>query len=99
MAVAAYHRIVEQGNDTEHFHDFASRMVLAAMVPLALGITGDFYVVTAKVTGSAEMAAALSFVMLLFFFGLWFGYSLYKREHRPDEGSQSRQGAKEGARA
>jgi hypothetical protein len=31
---AAYHRLVEQGEETEHFHRFASRLVLAAMVPL-----------------------------------------------------------------
>jgi hypothetical protein len=30
-------------------HRFSSAMVLAAMVPLALGIAGDFYVVLAKV--------------------------------------------------
>ena len=40
LTPAAYHRIVEEGEDTEHFHRFASRIVLAATVPLALGIAG-----------------------------------------------------------
>lgn len=45
MTPAAFHRLVEQGENTEHFHRFASRTLLASMVPLALGITGDYYVV------------------------------------------------------
>src|SRR5205085_247824 len=50
MTPAAYHRIVEQGEETEHFHRFSSRVLLASMLPLALGISGDFYVVLRKVT-------------------------------------------------
>src|SRR5215213_11866543 len=44
MTPAAYHRIVEQGEQTERFHRFASRILLWSLVPLALGISGDFYV-------------------------------------------------------
>ncbi len=39
---AAYHRIVERGEDTEHFHGFAGRLVVTAAAPLALGSCGDF---------------------------------------------------------
>jgi hypothetical protein len=45
MAPAAYHRIVENGEESERFHRFASLMLLAAMVPLPLGISGDTFVV------------------------------------------------------
>src|SRR4051812_46720112 len=79
MTPAAYHRLVEQGEDTEHFHRFASRMLLAAMVPLALGITGDFYVVARKITGSDALSITLAALALLIFYGLWFGYTLYLR--------------------
>jgi amino acid permease len=79
MTPAAYHRLVERGEDTEPFHRFASRVLLAAMIPLALGITGDFYVVARKVTKSDGLSIALSALALLIFFGLWFGYTLYKR--------------------
>jgi hypothetical protein len=34
MTPAAYNRIVEKGEETEHFHSFASRILLTAMVPL-----------------------------------------------------------------
>jgi len=82
MTPSAYHRLVEQGEDTEHFHRVASRLLIAAMIPLAFGITGDFYVVAQKITKSASLAIALSAIALLIFFGLWFGYTLYKKQEQ-----------------
>lgn len=82
MTPAAYHRLVEQGEDTEHFHHFASRILLASMIPLALGITGDFYVVARKITESVGLSFGLSALALLLFYGLWFGFTLYARAQR-----------------
>lgn len=65
-----------------------ARMVLAPMVPLALGIAGDFYVVAAKVTGSAPLAIAMATLALGLFYGLWFGFTLYRR--RPRRGGACR---------
>ncbi|HET6319022.1 MAG TPA: DUF6328 family protein [Chloroflexota bacterium] len=73
MAPAAFHRIVERGEDTERLHAFASAMVLAAMVTLALGIAGDFYVVLEKVLHNQQLAIMLAGVAVAFFYGLWFG--------------------------
>jgi DMSO reductase anchor subunit len=80
MATPAYHRIVERGEETERFYRFAGRMLLAAMVPLALGIAGDFFVVIRKVTGSAPVAVFSATAMLAFFYGLWFGFTFYRRK-------------------
>ena len=85
MAPAAYHRIVEDGDDTERFHRFASRMILSAMVPMGLGICGDLFVVMLKVTGSMTLSIGLAGAALLFLFGLWFGYSFYQREKRGEQ--------------
>jgi Family of unknown function (DUF6328) len=79
MAPAAFHRIVERGEDTERVHRFSTAMVLMAMVPLALGVAGDFYVVTSKVLDNAGLSMALAGAMLVFFFGLWFGVTLAVR--------------------
>jgi uncharacterized protein DUF6328 len=79
MTPAAYHRIVERGEETKHFHRFASRVLVAAMIPLALGISGDLFVVVRKVTQSTTSAAASAIVSLLFFYGLWFGFTIYRR--------------------
>lgn len=82
MTPSAYHRLVERGEDTEHFHRFVTRILLAAMIPLALGITGDFYVVARKITESQGLALGLSALALVIFYGLWFGYTLYRRSLR-----------------
>ena len=83
MTPAAYHRIVEKGEETEHFHSVAGYFLIAAMVPLPIGICGDFFVVLRKVTESSRLAAAAALVMLLFFYGLWFGYTIYRRSRHP----------------
>jgi ElaB/YqjD/DUF883 family membrane-anchored ribosome-binding protein len=83
MTPAAYHRIVEEGEETEHFHRFASRVLLAAMIPLALGVCGGFFIVLRKVTESVALSATVAAVLLCVFYGLWFGYTLYARQQRP----------------
>jgi hypothetical protein len=82
MTPAAYHRIVEQGEDTEHFHRFAGRALIAAMIPLALGITGDLFVAMRKVTDSAMLAGLAALLSLMTFYGMWFGYTMYRRTKR-----------------
>jgi hypothetical protein len=86
---AAFHRIVEGGQDIERLHRFSSAMVLCAMVPLAFGVAGDCYVVLDKVLGSAGLALTLAGLSLLFFFGLWFGVTLFMRA-RLDTASSGR---------
>jgi hypothetical protein len=87
MTPAAYHRLVEKGEDSEEFHTFVSRMVLASMVPLALGLSGDFYVVVEKVFKSSEVGMMASGAMLILFFGLWFGYTLVRKAQRDKQPS------------
>jgi len=85
MTPAAYHRVVERGENSEHFHRFASRTLLAAMAVLPLGICGDIYVVFSKVFGEGTMPLAVSGVLLAACYGLWFGltgYLRYRREAR-----------------
>lgn len=79
---AAYHRLVEEGEETEHFHRFASKMLVAALVPLALGLAGDVYVVVQKVSESQLVSVVSSLVVLAVFWELWFGLTLYRRTQR-----------------
>jgi amino acid permease len=82
MTPAAYHRIVEQGEVTEHFHRFASRMLIASLIPLALGLCGDVYVVVEKVTESQLISVVSAIIILAIFWELWFGLTLYRRTQR-----------------
>ncbi len=81
---AAYHRIVEEGEDSEMLHHITARALLGAMVFLALGMCGDFYIVS-RMTGLGQAAAmALALGLLACFLGAWFGYSLWKKRQLHD---------------
>jgi hypothetical protein len=82
MTPAAYHRIAEDGQDSTHFFRTASRLIVAATVPLAFGLAGDLYVVTAKVTDSTLIAQAIAMVVFVGICTLWYGYSWYSRSHK-----------------
>ena len=73
MAPAAFHRIVERGEDSERLHRFSSAMVLGALVPLALGLSGDAYVVLEKILHSNALALTIAGIVLVLFLGVWFG--------------------------
>jgi len=80
IAPAAYHRIHEAGEDTENFHKVASRLLLAALVFLGPGMAGDLFVVIAKQTQSPGTAGAIAGLLLLAFYGLWFGVTAGRRK-------------------
>jgi hypothetical protein len=82
MTPAAYHRMVERGEETEHFHRFASKILVAALVPLALGLSADVYVVVQKVTDSLLISVVSALVILAIFWEFWFGLPLYRRTQR-----------------
>jgi len=79
MTPAAYHRIAERGEDTQRMHRVASVLLLAAMVTLPLGISGDVYVVFYKVTSSISASVYIAIGVLAFFYGTWFGFTTYRR--------------------
>jgi uncharacterized protein DUF6328 len=82
MSPAAYHRIVERGEDTERFHRFASRMVLLALALLGPGFCGDLYVVLRR-AGYHRAALPVAAALLLVFYGAWFGAMLLVRRRTP----------------
>jgi hypothetical protein len=71
IAPAAYHRIVFSGQDTEEVHRFGSWLVTCATAPLALGLSGDIYVVLTEITASAMIGAFTASFTLVFLVGLW----------------------------
>lgn len=82
MSVSAYDRIVDQDHDTEHFHTFATFMVLSALMILGIGLAGDLYLVTKVTTGSDQLSLLISGGLLFFAYFLWFGVTLLKRYFR-----------------
>jgi hypothetical protein len=81
---AAYHRIVEQGEDSEMLHHITAQALLWSMVFLALGVCGDFYIVS-RVTGIGRLCSIIMAAGLLtLFFGAWFGYAFWQKKHLRD---------------
>jgi len=68
-------------------------MMLASLVPLALGLTGAFYVTAEKLEYGGGGAFAATAVALLVFLGLWFGYPIIARTisaNQPSVGKHER---------
>jgi H+/gluconate symporter-like permease len=82
MTPAPYHRIVEDGDHTERFDRLGVRFVLAALVPLALGLAGVFYVVLDKVSENPALALAGALAVVVGALALWFGVPLIARERK-----------------
>jgi hypothetical protein len=73
IAPAAFHRIAEHGRPTTRFYRYASGMVQVSLVPLALGMSADFYVVVAKVSDSVAAGAVAATALALAAAALWWG--------------------------
>jgi Family of unknown function (DUF6328) len=82
MMPAAYHRLVEQGQPSEHFLRLTRNAVVSSMIPLGAGICGDFYIVVRKVSGSLILAGSTSLLLLAMFYMLWFGFRLMRDGNR-----------------
>ena len=79
MTPAALHRISFRGEDTDRFLRTGSWFVVAAPVPLALGIAADLYVATLKATDSTFFGVVLALGILTILATLWYGLPLYLR--------------------
>jgi hypothetical protein len=70
MTPAAYHRAAGAREVTESFIRISTRLLIASMVPLALGLSLEFYLIARVLLGGA--AAPLAIALLVFVAGLWF---------------------------
>ena len=84
LTPAAYHRIVEQGEETEHFYRVAHVMVICSLPPLAAGICGDFVLVVYKMTETWTVSLIAAALMLSIFGVLWLVYPWYRRNRAED---------------
>jgi len=71
MTPAALHRVSEPTEVSERFVWMASRMVLAGMLPLALAVGLDAYLVASIIASSALVGVAVAAALLLVFAALW----------------------------
>lgn len=72
IAPAAYHRIAEPETVSRKFVVLASRLLSLSLVPLALAICADFYLVASLVSANATVSLLLAGAVFVAFAGLWF---------------------------
>ena len=71
MAPAAYHRHVTQRAVTDTFLVLGSRLVSAALLLLALGLSVEIFIVARLVTQSFPASLAIAAAVLCVLLGLW----------------------------
>jgi len=71
MTPAAIHRQGDPCEVTRRFIALSTKLLLASMVPLTLGLSIDFYLV-ARVITDAGVASVFAAVLFAVFVGLWF---------------------------
>jgi hypothetical protein len=86
MTPAALHRIVWAGEDSENLLTTGGALTILALLPLALGMAGDAYVVLARITGIANGAAIAAGCVLLALLGCWYGWPFVDRWRRVGAG-------------
>jgi hypothetical protein len=79
MTPAAVHRIAFHGEDDEDFFRIGSILVIAAPLPLAIGIAADIFVVYYKISESMTAAVSAAILALLVLLSVWYGYPLWRR--------------------
>jgi hypothetical protein len=79
MAPASLHRISFGGQDDPEFLRLGSVFVVAAPLPIALGIALDTYVAAGRALESSRGAATLAVAAILVLLGLWYAYPLWQR--------------------
>ena len=82
MTPAALHRIVWAGEDTEAILRTGGPITVAALFPLALGMSADAYVVFARITEQPPLAAVISGAVLACLLTMWFMWPLALRASR-----------------
>lgn len=71
MAPAALHRQAEPMAVSRRFITISSRLLMASMVPLAVGICVDVYIVARIIVGAPPIAGALAGALFIVFVIFW----------------------------
>ena len=79
MTPAIYHRQVEPHSVSRGFITLATRCLMAASIPLLVGIGLEFYVVARLIAPNALVGGLLTALLLTIFVALWFALPRLQR--------------------
>jgi cyanate permease len=83
MAPAAIHRQTSQREVSERFIWRASQFLLASMLPLAVAVSLEVYLVGVVIGLAEALAIAWAALILAAFLCLWMAFPLWERRHTP----------------
>jgi hypothetical protein len=76
MTPAACHRQVEPGSASEFFVRLASRLVAIAMLPLAVALCLEAFLLGRVILGDRITSVVVAGMLLIVFVGLWYLFPL-----------------------
>lgn len=76
---AAVHRMTFDGQDVPRFHRIGSLIVTLALIPLALGLSGDFYLAASRMIDNRPASAAAAAAVFVVLATLWYAVPLVLR--------------------
>jgi hypothetical protein len=82
MTPAALHRIAYQGGESAEFFKIGSKIVIAAALPLAVGISAEVFVVFYKITENPVVASTVGVIAFGLLIGFWYAYPLWRAAER-----------------
>ncbi len=83
MAPPAFHRIVEEGEETERLYSFSENVVFIAAIPFACSLVCDFYVASRMVSNNPSGSFVGAVVLLGLCAGCWYGLPYLYRWRNP----------------
>jgi uncharacterized protein DUF6328 len=79
MTPASYHRIAERGIVSRRFVQIGSRLLAMAMLPLAIGLSLDVFLVTRLILHDTRLSITIAGLLIVLFFGLWYVFPWVRR--------------------
>jgi hypothetical protein len=81
LTPAAVHRIAFSGEDDARFHVIGTRLVSAALVPLAAGMAAEIFIGTWRLFESLSVSWCSAVLALLILLGTWYALPLWLHSH------------------
>jgi hypothetical protein len=79
MAPAAYHREAERGTISRYLANYASRLIMIAMLPLLVAISIEVALIAYAIVSAVWVSALCGIALALFFLSLWFLFPALRR--------------------
>jgi hypothetical protein len=81
LTPAAYHRIVEKGNDSRDLHALATRLMMIVLFLFGVSLSLNLYLVTKELLGTVLGYVLLSITFLTCMFW-WYGLEYFKLKRK-----------------